>query len=64
MRYKCPYCGEIFDEEDAGTRTEHEEFWGAPCSIEYMTCPECDEDISDEDTYYGEEDEEEDQSDD
>ena len=55
MRYKCAYCGCIFDEEDAGRRTEYEEFWGAPCSITYNTCPECGEDISDEDEYEEEE---------
>ena len=59
VRYKCAFCGCIFDEEDAGRRTEHEEFWGAPCSITYNTCPECGEDISDEDEYEEEEEEEE-----
>ena len=59
MRYKCWSCGHIFDEDEADTRTEHEEFWGAPCSIEYMTCPECGEDISDDDEYSGEDEEEE-----
>lgn len=59
MRYKCPYCGCIFDEDEAGQRTEHEEFWGSPCSIVYNTCPECDEDICDEDEYTEEDEEEE-----
>lgn len=62
MRYKCPYCGAIFDEEDAGKRTEHEEFWGSRCAIVYNTCPECDEDICDEDESTGEDEEEEDDS--
>lgn len=62
MRYKCAYCGCIFDEEDAGRRTEHEEFWGAPCSITYNTCPECGEDISDEDEYTEDDEEEEDEN--
>ena len=60
MRYKCAYCGCIFDEEDAGRRTEHEEFWGAPCSITYNTCPECGEDISDEDEYTEDDDDDQD----
>lgn len=51
MRYKCAYCGCIFDEDEAGTRTEHEEFWGAIVPIYYNVCPECGEDISDEDEY-------------
>ena len=59
MRYKCAYCDCIFDEEEAGRRTEHEEFWGASCSIVYNTCPECGEDISDEDLFDEEEEEEE-----
>lgn len=58
MRYKCANCGCIFDEEDAGTRTEHEEFWGAIVPIYYSVCPECGEDISDEDEYTEEEEEE------
>jgi rubredoxin len=60
MRYQCANCGCVFDEEDAGRRTEHEEFWGAPCSIVYNVCPECGDDISDEDEYEEEEDDEED----
>lgn len=51
MRYKCAYCGCIFDEDEAGTRTEHEEFWGSICSIDYNTCPECGEDISDKEEF-------------
>lgn len=62
MRYKCAYCGCIFDEDEAGTRIEHEEFWGSICSINYNTCPECGEDISDEDEYIEEDEEEEDDS--
>ena len=62
MRYKCAYCGCIFDEEDAGRRTEYEEFWGAPCSISYNICPECGEDISDEDEYEEEEEAEDEDS--
>ena len=48
-----------FTEEDAGERTEHEEFWGAIVPIYYSVCPECDEDISDEDEITEEEYEEE-----
>lgn len=59
-KYKCGYCGHIFDEDDAGERTEHEEFWGAIVPISYMVCPECDKDIGEEDEYF-EEDEEEDE---
>ena len=58
-RYKCPYCEEEFDEFD--TRTEHEEFWGAPCSIEYYICPCCREDVDPEECEYDEEDYEEDE---
>lgn len=58
-KYKCPNCDCIFDEDEAGERTEHEEFWGSIVPIYYMVCPECDEDISDEDEYIEDEDEEE-----
>lgn len=57
--YKCGNCGHKFTEEDAGERTEHEEFWGAIVPIYYSVCPECDEDISDEDEITEEEYEEE-----
>ena len=62
MRYKCWNCGHIFDEEDASTRTEHEEFWGSICSITYNICPLCGEDISDEDEYTEDDEEEEDEN--
>lgn len=42
---------------------EHEEFWGSPCSITYKTCPECGEDISDEDEYTEDDEEEETEND-
>lgn len=42
MRYKCAYCGCIFDEEDAGTYSESRgEFWGEPCYETMLCCPEC-----------------------
>lgn len=59
MKYKCGCCDHIFDEDEAGTRTEHEEFWGAIVPIYYSVCPECGADISDEDEYVEEEEEEE-----
>jgi len=55
MKYRCCNCGCIFDEDEAGERVEHEEFWGAIVPITYMTCPECDEDISDEEIISDEE---------
>lgn len=58
MRYKCWNCGCIFDEDEAGKRTEHEEFWGFISSITYNICPSCGEDISDEDEYTEDEEEE------
>lgn len=42
MRYKCCDCGQIFDEEDAGTINESRgEFWGEPCYESMMCCPSC-----------------------
>ena len=55
MRYQCGNCGHIFDENEADTRTEHEECWGAIVPIYYTVCPECGEDISGEDEYIEEE---------
>ena len=57
--YRCGCCGHKFTEEDTGEREEHEEFWGAIVPIYYSVCPECDEDISDEDEITEEEYEEE-----
>ena len=59
MKYKCGCCGCVFDEEDAIRRTETEEFWGMTVPIYYMVCPECREDISEEDEYEEEDEEEE-----
>ena len=59
MMYECPNCGCRFHEEDLDTREEHEEFWGAIVPIYYNICPECGEDISDEDQIEEEEDEDE-----
>lgn len=59
MRYRCPYCDYVFDADEMGTRVEHEEFWGAPCAIEYNVCPSCGEDISDDDIIREEDEDEE-----
>lgn len=57
MKYKCWNCNKVFDESEMKTRTEHEEFWGAPAPIHYNICPHCGEDITDEDEYIEEEEE-------
>ena len=57
MRYKCYDCGEVFDEEDAGTiRESRGKFWGSPCYETLMVCPKCKSDCIEE---YEEEEEEE-----
>ena len=59
MRYKCYDCDEVFDEDDAGSRSECVgEFWGAPAYESYMTCPNCgSDDIEEyEETEEGEDD--------
>ena len=58
-KFKCCNCGHIFDEDEMETREEHEEFWGAIVPIYYNCCPECREDISDEDEYNEEDEDEE-----
>ena len=59
MIYKCFDCGEIFDAEHAGTRSERVgEFWGAPAYKEYIVCPCCRSDDYEE--YNEDEDSEED----
>ena len=56
---KCYNCGHRFDEEEADTFTESEEFWGAPCYITYYNCPQCgSEDVDDIDCLDEEEEEE------
>ena len=48
MKYKCDDCGEIFDEENCGTRHECVgEFWGAPAYKDFMVCPNCDSEYID-----------------
>ena len=61
MRYKCCNCDCVFDEQDAGERSECVgEFWGSPAYQTYMVCPECDSEEIDE---YTEDEEQEDEED-
>lgn len=58
MRYKCYDCDEIFDEDDAGSRSECVgEFWGSPAYESYMVCPNCGSDDLEE--YVGNEEDDE-----
>lgn len=44
-KLKCSDCGEVFNEEDAGTYQECVgEFWGAPAYQTYNCCPHCNSD--------------------
>ena len=41
-KYKCEDCGEIFNEDEAGTERERVgEFWGAPAYKDFIVCPRC-----------------------
>lgn len=58
MKYKCPECGAIFDEDEiAHWQEERGEFWGFPAYEKLCGCPRCYGGGIEE--YYGEEDEDE-----
>lgn len=60
MLYKCLDCGEVFEEEEAGTiRESRGEFWGEPCYESMMCCPYCHSMYLEETYEYDEEEEEE-----
>jgi hypothetical protein len=63
MKYICENCGEVFDEDDLVTISEHTEHFGCPCCyeetdmsccycggnlVEATKCPVCDEYMSDD----------------
>ena len=61
-KLRCYDCGEIFDEDDADSRSDFVgEFWGSPAYDTVAICPFCNSDELEEYEEKAEEDEEEDE---